>query len=114
MSETPSMGQDSLLPSVLELVSAVCNRFEEAWLAGRRPRIEDYLGYGPEERERDALLKGLIDLDVFFRRRQREIVDASDYQKRFPSLPPDWLAGTVTMAYSSPDRYCHGHSAGNE
>ena len=35
---------DSLSPSQITRVEEVCDRFEAAWKAGLRPRIEDYLG----------------------------------------------------------------------
>jgi eukaryotic-like serine/threonine-protein kinase len=85
MSENHSTVDDAPL-SVLERVNAVCNRFEDAWLAGQRPRIEDYLVEVSDERERDALLQELIALDVFHRRRAGEDPQVEEYRGRFPDL----------------------------
>jgi serine/threonine-protein kinase len=111
MSETPSTVDDSLSPSVLERVDQVCDCFEDAWLAGRRPHIEDYLGEVSDERERAALLKELIALDIFHRRKQGETPIARDYE-RFSSLSADWLAGTVSAVALSPARYQFGEEIG--
>jgi hypothetical protein len=40
---------DVALPAEAALrVDAICNRFEVAWQAGRRPSIEEHLGETPE------------------------------------------------------------------
>ncbi len=48
-----------------------CCRFEEAWQAGRRPRLEDFLtdAEGPE---REALLRELLRLELHYRCRAGE------------------------------------------
>ena len=60
----------SLPPTVVDRIDRVCDRFEAAWRAGRRPRIEDYLGEaaGPE---RSALLRELLLAELECRRRRR-------------------------------------------
>jgi serine/threonine protein kinase/formylglycine-generating enzyme required for sulfatase activity len=60
-----------------------CARFEEAWRAGRRPRLEDYL-QDLEEPERSALLHALLPLELAYRRRRNEPVTPGDYERRFP------------------------------
>jgi serine/threonine protein kinase/lipopolysaccharide biosynthesis regulator YciM len=62
-----------------------CNRFERAWQAGPRPRLEDYLGDTPEP-ERAALLRELIALDMAYRRQAGEQPQAAEYHARFPDL----------------------------
>lgn len=66
-----------------------CNRFESAWKAAgpadSPPRIEDYLAAAAEP-DRSALLRELIALDVFHRRRRGEAVRAEDYHGRFPAV----------------------------
>jgi WD40 repeat protein len=75
----------------------VCDEFEQAWLAGRRPRLEDSVG--PADcRERSALLTELIPLDLDYRRRQGESPDPQEYLARFPDLDRDWLAGLFRSA----------------
>ena len=44
---TPTEGGDRS-PSLGGRVEALCDRFEAAWKAGRRPPIEDYRGEVPE------------------------------------------------------------------
>ena len=58
------------LPSHLSLaqvrqLNEQCNRFEAAWRAGRRPRIEDYLADDPAG---SPTLQQLILLDIDYRR----------------------------------------------
>ena len=78
MNESPSTVDDLLPQSVLERADRICDRFEDAWLAGRRPRIEDYLGDVPQGRQRDDLLEKLIAVDIFHRRKQGETPKPGD------------------------------------
>jgi WD40 repeat protein len=66
-------------------INEVCNRFELAWQAGQRPRIEDYLGDTPEP-ERSALLRELVALEIDYRRQAGEDASANEYRTRFPAL----------------------------
>jgi tetratricopeptide (TPR) repeat protein len=68
-------------------------RFEIAWLAGQQPRIEDYLGTAPEP-ECSTLLRELLLLEIYYRRRAGEDPKPEDYRDRFPALDPDWLTRT--------------------
>ena len=74
-----------------------CDRFEAAWKAGRRPRIEDLLDARPAA-ERAALLPALIALEIDYRRLAGERPAAEEFQARFPTLDRAWiervLAGT--------------------
>jgi serine/threonine protein kinase len=73
-------------PSPLELVARVdakCDRFEAAWLAGERPRLEEFMG-ATAGAERDALLRGLLALEIHYRRRAGESPEADEYRTRFP------------------------------
>src|SRR5262249_4313614 len=72
-------------------VDQVCTRFEAAWKAGERPRVEDYLPEGPQA-ERSALAAELIPLEAEYRRRLGEDPGAEEYQGRFPALDRAWLA----------------------
>ncbi len=60
-----------------------CCRFEEAWQAGRRPRLEDFLtdAEGPE---REALLRELLRLELHYRCRAGEGPCPEEYETRFP------------------------------
>jgi serine/threonine protein kinase len=66
-------------------INEACDRFELAWQAGQRPRIEEYLGDTCEP-ERSALVRELIALDIDYRRQVGEQPRAEDYHERFPSL----------------------------
>ena len=81
-------------PSVAAHVDEVCDRFEAAWTAGERPRIEDYLGATPEP-QHAALLQELVLLDVWYRRLAKENPQIQDYQAPFPGLDSAWLEGAV-------------------
>ena len=68
---------------VLELERA-CDQFEGEWRAGRRPRVEDYLGETPEPR-RSKLLRDLLTLDLAYRRLAGERPGPNDYRDRLSS-----------------------------
>jgi len=53
--------------AVLELIDQICDRYEAAWLAGQRPRIEDKLATTPEV-DRPGLLRELLGLELELRR----------------------------------------------
>jgi hypothetical protein len=82
MSE-PSALLRALSEEAVWRLEEACCRFEEAWQAGRRPRLEDFVA-GPEGEERLALLRELLRLEVYYRRRAGEGPSAADYQTRFP------------------------------
>jgi serine/threonine protein kinase len=69
--------------SLPTLADALCDRFEAAWQAGQRPRIEDYLGQVPEP-HRPRLLYELLMLEVEYRGRDGERPQLKEYQDRFP------------------------------
>ena len=78
-------GDDPSLPlSQFERVVATCDRFEAAWRAGQRPRVEDYLGEVPET-ERPELLCELLLQELELRRARGERPTADEYRARFPS-----------------------------
>jgi WD40 repeat protein/serine/threonine protein kinase len=75
-------------------VDEICDRFEAAWkeapATGTPPQIEDYLGAASSP-ESAALLRELILLDVYYRRRCGEQPRAEAYRASFPALDPAWL-----------------------
>ena len=90
------MNSDDALPLSLEQkVDQVCTRFEAAWKAGPRPRIEDYL-VGLADVEMREVLRELIPLDIYYRRQHGESCQTGDYQTRFPELPADWLTSILS------------------
>jgi hypothetical protein len=83
-------------------VDQVCNRFEAAWRGGPPPRVEDFL-VRCQEPERSELLRELIALDVYHRRRRGEECRAEDYRGRFPALDPDELAEAFAESVRPPE-----------
>jgi WD40 repeat protein len=73
--------------SAARRVNAVCNRFELAWLDGRRSPIEDYLADTPEP-DRSLLLRELVALELDYRRQAGENPRPEEYHDRFPELGP--------------------------
>src|SRR5271157_5765949 len=84
MSTTIPMIDASLSPSMINCMDEVCDRFEAAWQAGLRPRIEDYLEEtaGPQ---RSALWHDLLVLELVYRRRQGDRPTLEEYRARFPA-----------------------------
>jgi WD40 repeat protein len=70
----------------------ICDAFEAAWRAGRRPSLEDSIG-PPGNIERTALLTELVPLEIEYRRRLGESPQAEEYASRFPELDSKWLTG---------------------
>jgi WD40 repeat protein len=91
MSEAPSSDPDSLPVAAQLHMNAVCDRFEAAWRDGVRPRVRDFLGE-VKGRERKALLRELVLLDVHYRRRRGEQCRPEDYRAFLPALDAAWLA----------------------
>src|SRR5262249_54670785 len=84
MSHEPSSSGESLPLSAEKRVDEVCDRFEAAWRAGRKPRIEEYVITAPQP-ERAALLRQLLSLEVELRRQCGEASAAAQYTPRFPA-----------------------------
>jgi serine/threonine protein kinase/Flp pilus assembly protein TadD len=87
----------SIHPGALSLdkrLDRVCGPFEAACKAALRgspwPRIEDHLATATEP-DRPRFVQELILLDVHYRRRAGEPLEAATYQNRFPELDSDWL-----------------------
>jgi serine/threonine-protein kinase len=97
-------GED--IPLELDLhLDEICDRYEASWKAHGRagpPRLEDFLE-DPEGPAREALLRELILLEIYYRRRHGETPRAKDYTERFPSLDLTWLAGVVGAGLVPPD-----------
>ncbi len=75
----------SLSLTLVRQVDGVCNRFEAAWRAGERPRLEDYLRDVPATAQA-ALLRELLALEIAYRRDAGETPQAAEYQARFADL----------------------------
>jgi serine/threonine protein kinase len=78
----PHPGWD--LPATAALaVDRICSAFEDAWQAGRRPRLEDFLR-GADATARGALLGELLRVDLAYRRRAGERPAAAEYAEHCP------------------------------
>ncbi len=89
---TPPTSNDSLSPSQITRVEEVCDRFEAAWKAGLRPRIEDYLGETADP-ERAALWHELLVLELAYRRLQGERPTPEEYLEAVPGAGPPGRQG---------------------
>jgi predicted ATPase len=72
----------------------ICDRFEDAWKAGVRPRLEDYLADVPEA-ERVVAAMELVRVEAFYRRRAGEEPQPADYQARL-SLTAQQISKAIT------------------
>ena len=66
MSDTRDLEYDTMPSDAARRIDALCDRYEEAWLAGQAPRIEDYLGDLPDP-QRSALRAELLLLEQVYR-----------------------------------------------
>jgi tetratricopeptide (TPR) repeat protein/tRNA A-37 threonylcarbamoyl transferase component Bud32 len=83
MSEPFSAGGQALESTLGRRIDWLCDRFEAAWQADQRPRIEDYLAEVSEP-ERLALLSELLALELTYRRRGGERLSPEEDRPRFP------------------------------
>jgi serine/threonine-protein kinase len=83
MSDWISTEEEAQGATLARHIDRLCNRFEAAWQAGKRPRIEDYLTDVPEP-DRPPLLGELLALELTYRRRAGEPLSPDDYRSRFP------------------------------
>src|SRR4051812_3521847 len=90
--DRPAGGDPS--PTMAGRVDEACDRFEAAWKAGRRPRIEDHLGDVPEP-DRPHLFGELLTLDLAYRCRGGVAPGPEEYRARFPGL-----VGLVDAAFA--------------
>jgi O-acetyl-ADP-ribose deacetylase (regulator of RNase III) len=77
----PAQPTSGNLPTVLH---SLCDHFGDAWEAGQRPRIEDYLAQVAMP-HRPALLSELLHLELYHRTRQGEQPQRGEYEGRFPA-----------------------------
>jgi serine/threonine-protein kinase len=85
MNPNESASGDATPLPVQQRVDAVCRCFEDAWLAGTRPRVEEFLNELPAD-ERPVLLRELLGVEVAYRRQQGETPGVEEYRARFPEL----------------------------
>jgi serine/threonine-protein kinase len=83
MSDSEARSPDDVPLPIQREIDPVCQSFEEAWQAGQRPRIEDYLGATPEP-ARSALLRMLLKQELEYRVRNGEQPTEDEYACHFP------------------------------
>jgi tetratricopeptide (TPR) repeat protein len=83
MSEPTRPDRPALPTVVLDQIDRICDRFEAAWGAGERPRIEDFLD-GVAAPYRPSLLRDLLDAELDARRRLGERPEPDEYRAHFP------------------------------
>jgi eukaryotic-like serine/threonine-protein kinase len=81
-------------------VDRLCNRFEDAWQAGNRPKIDDYLAEASCG-ERHELLRELLTIDLHYRRTRGETPALDEYRAEHPALDFECLADLFAPARSS-------------
>ena len=95
----------------------MCDRFEAAWRAGGRPRIEDELPEA-EGMDRSALLREFLQIELAYRLRAGERPTAEEYLARFPGDGPvvrgiEWATdGGVRSCHSDARTLAYGEDGG--
>lgn len=86
MNSAPPASRATPSPASQIQVDATLLSFEAVWKAGRRPRLEDYLGdaQGPDG---ERLLWRLLSQELAYRRQAGEHPLPEDYLSRFPTQP---------------------------
>lgn len=79
----PSADDASAPLELAKQIDAICDRFEEEWIAGQRPHIEDYLD-ARQGLERSALFSALLRVEVEYRLRSGRKPTPHEYRTRFP------------------------------
>ena len=74
-------------------IDRICDSFEGQWLLDNRPEIAIYLAEADDLRP--ALLRELIQVDLFYRRRKGELPQAEAYVGRFPDIDAAWLSAAI-------------------
>ena len=86
MSDANSEGRDPYdLPSFSAEIDAICDRFEAAWKAGQRPRIEECLAEVPEGARR-ILFRELLKVEIHWRSAAGELPKREEYHRHFPAF----------------------------
>ncbi|HEV3023281.1 MAG TPA: serine/threonine-protein kinase, partial [Pirellulales bacterium] len=81
----PGSPSDAELPlGIQERINALCDRFEAAWKANQRPRLEEFLSL-ERDLPRQALLRELLLVELSYRRRLSERPVSAEYARRFPT-----------------------------
>ncbi len=88
---------------VLDRIDQVCDRFEAAWEAGNRPRLEDFLDE-IDDAHRFVFLRDLLAAEIAARRRRGEHPTPEEYAALCPEGAGSILDLFVTTSSSRGDR----------
>src|SRR5262245_28195296 len=91
---------DLLSPPQLNRLEEIRDHFKQAWLAGLRPSINDFLAAAGEP-ERPILFAELLAVEVEYRRTNREIVVPEIYKQQFPEHG-DLVDAVVSSCVTTP------------
>jgi tRNA A-37 threonylcarbamoyl transferase component Bud32 len=91
----------ALWPGQAGRLNPVCDRFEQEWRAGGRPRLEDWLAL-VEDGDRAALLRELLALDLHYRGLRGERPQVEEYRLRLPSYPGVVDAALAALRMATP------------
>ena len=83
MSDLPQDQPDLSQQSLRSRIDIVRDAFEQQWLSGNQPRLEEYLG-GTTEPEHSTLLRELLEVELEYRQKRGEQPTVSNYADRFP------------------------------
>ena len=88
-------------------LNPVCDRFESQWLAGSRPRLEEFLPLAVEA-DRAALLRELLELELHYRSRRGENITEQEYRQRLPKY-----SDLVALVFSCRATLSEGEATGS-
>lgn len=88
----PDPTDENSAGSIDRQIAAICERFEQQWRQGETPPdIAEYLPAQWASAQRHNLVVELVKLDIEYRRRRGESVNAGDYSIRFSDLDQQQL-----------------------
>ena len=75
-------------------IDRICDSFEAQWLSGNRPEIALCLAE-VDVGLRPALIRELIQVDLFYRRRRGDAPQGETYIGQFPEIDAAWLSAAI-------------------
>jgi serine/threonine protein kinase/formylglycine-generating enzyme required for sulfatase activity len=113
VNKVPLSDQGQVPLELAQRVDAVSDRFEAAWQAGPPPQIEDFLPDW-ETSDRLVLLRELLLLDLYHRRRAGQTPRLDAYRARFPELDQSWVAAAFNRLPTAPHQGDMASSKGSD
>ena len=97
-----SHGTPSSSSANLTAIDPICDRFEAAWKAKQRPRIEDFL-VGESDSDRVQLFRELLGIEIYWRKTASDTPTSDEYTKRFPDFAAEIAAVLTQLTADSQD-----------